>query len=121
MEQPTCRKLACRMAREAEAGGGVAWSFASSMECLHSGVPHKVDRHSPLVPLCVLSACTSSSFEVTGDRSVWGLSENCSLHGPICGMKILEQPACGKLACWMVRESEADGGEACGFTPVWQA
>lgn len=51
-----------------------------------------------------------SSSDVEGDRSVLGQSGTCSLKGPMDGVKVLEQPTCGKLAYLLAREAEADGG-----------
>lgn len=62
LENPTCTKLACWLAREVEAGGGGARVYLLSlhgMEGLESDVPHWVGCHSPLGPLYVFETCVS--------------------------------------------------------------
>ena len=57
--QPTCRKMACLLAGEAEADGVRGQWLSPYMEALESSVSCWVGGHSPLGPLCEFEACVS--------------------------------------------------------------
>ena len=85
LEQPTCRKVSCCLAREAEAGG---WGprFCPHKEVLESGVSSWVSGHSPFGPLCAVAGCVSEVHWGLSFHRVWGWDGACSLQGPVDGV-----------------------------------
>lgn len=86
MEQSTCRKFSCWLARKFEAGGGVAQSFARDIEGLESGLSCWVAGHSLFGPVYVVTGCVSEFHWVVGLYKDLGLDGTCNFHGLMVGM-----------------------------------